>query len=164
MVDMKNEKLKFEMDFTRTIRMYYGRMQAQLAEVGLYRGQPPIMGLLYQHDGMSQKEMARALNLSPATMTVTLKRMEKAGLIEREMDEHDQRILRVHLSEQGREMWGKGAAKMRGVTDELLEGFTHEEQQQLEQYICRIAQNMERAIKKNGDESEEYADDAALGG
>ena len=48
--------------------------------------------LLYKNDGMSQKEMARALNLSPATMTVTLKRMEKAGLVLREMDEHDQRI------------------------------------------------------------------------
>ena len=42
----QDEKLKYEMEFTRVIRMYYGRMQAQLAEVGIYRGQPPIMGLL----------------------------------------------------------------------------------------------------------------------
>ena len=116
----QDEKLKYEMEFTRVIRMYYGRMQAQLAEVGIYRGQPPIMGLLYQHDGMSQKEMASALNLSPATMTVTLKRMEKAGLVCREMDEHDQRILRVHLSEQGRQMWLKSADQIRCVTEELL--------------------------------------------
>ena len=117
----QDEKLKYEMEFTRVIRMYYGRMQAQLAEVGIYRGQPPIMGLLYQHDGMSQKEMASALNLSPATMTVTLKRMEKAGLVRREMDEHDQRILRVHLSEQGKQMWLKSADQIRCVTEELLE-------------------------------------------
>ena len=123
----QDEKLKYEMEFTRVIRMYYGRMQAQLAEVGIYRGQPPIMGLLYQHDGMSQKEMASALNLSPATMTVTLKRMEKAGLVRREMDEHDQRILRVHLSEQGRQMWLKSADQIRAVTEELMEGFTPEE-------------------------------------
>ena len=85
-------------------------MQAQLAEVGLYRGQPPIMALLHKRDGMSQKEMARALNLSPATMTVTLKRMERAGLIEREMDGRDQRILRVHLSEEGKRMCEMGRA------------------------------------------------------
>ena len=88
--------------------------------MGLYRGQPPILGLLYQHDGMSQKEMAGALNLSPATMTVTLKRMEKAGLVRREMDEHDQRILRVHLSEQGRQMWLKSTEQIRAVTGELM--------------------------------------------
>ena len=146
----QDEKLKYEMEFTRVIRMYYGRMQAQLAEVGLYRGQPPILGLLYQHDGMSQKEMAGALNLSPATMTVTLKRMEKAGLVRREMDEHDQRILRVHLSEQGRQMWLKSADQIRAVTEELMEGFTPEEEQQMREYLYRIARNMERAVEKHG--------------
>ena len=146
----QDEKLKYEMEFTRVIRMYYGRMQAQLAEVGIYRGQPPIMGLLYQHDGMSQKEMASALNLSPATMTVTLKRMEKAGLVRREMDEHDQRILRVHLSEQGRQMWLKSADQIRAVTEELMEGFTPEEERQMREYLYRIARNMERAVEKHG--------------
>lgn len=79
MTKEQDDTLKYGLEFTRVIRMYYGRMQAKLAEVGLYRGQPPILGLLHQHDGMSQKEMARALNLSPATMTVTLKRMERRG-------------------------------------------------------------------------------------
>lgn len=140
--------VKFEMRFGRLIRMYYSRIQSQLAEVGLYRGQPPILMLLYKNDGMSQKEMARALNLSPATMTVTLKRMEKAGLVLREMDERDQRILRVHLSEKGREMCETGESRIGVVTAELLEGFTLEEQQQLNEYLGRIARNMERVVEK----------------
>lgn len=140
--------VKFEMRFGRLIRMYYSRIQSQLVEVGLYRGQPPILMLLYKNDGMSQKEMARALNLSPATMTVTLKRMEKAGLVLREMDEHDQRILRVHLSEKGREMCETGESRIGVVTAELLEGFTLEEQQQLNEYLGRIARNMERVVEK----------------
>lgn len=140
--------VKFEMRFGRLIRMYYSRIQSQLAEVGLYRGQLPILMLLYKNDGMSQKEMARALNLSPATMTVTLKRMEKAGLVLREMDEHDQRILRVHLSEKGREMCETGESRIGVVTAELLEGFTLEEQQQLNEYLGRIARNMERVVEK----------------
>ena len=140
--------VKFEMRFGRLIRIYYSRIQSQLAEVGLYRGQPPILMLLYKNDGMSQKEMARALNLSPATMTVTLKRMKKAGLVLREMDEHDQRILRVHLSEKGREMCEIGESRIGVVTAELLEGFTLEEQQQLNEYLGRIARNMERVVEK----------------
>lgn len=135
--------VKFEMRFGRLIRMYYSRIQSQLAEVGLYRGQPPILMLLYKNDGMSQKEMARALNLSPATMTVTLKRMEKAGLVLREMDEHDQRIL-----QKGREMCETGESSIGVVTAELLEGFTLEEQQQLNEYLGRIARNMERVVEK----------------
>ena len=145
--------VKFEMRFGRLIRMYYSRIQSQLAEVGLYRGQPPILMLLYKNDGMSQKEMARALNLSPATMTVTLKRMEKAGLVLREMDEHDQRILRVHLSEKGREMCETGESRIGVVTAELLEGFTLEEQQQLNEYLGRIARNMERVVEKEPEQA-----------
>ena len=141
---MDNKQAAFEVEFARVIRMYYGRMQTQLAEVGLFRGQPPIMALLHRHDGMSQKEMARALNLSPATMTVTLKRMEKAGLIVREMDEHDQRILRVHLSEQGRAMCEKGEQQVSHVNAELLDGFSPEEQAQFCEYMRRVARNMER--------------------
>lgn len=147
-------RMKFEMRFGRLIRMYYSRIQSQLAEVGLYRGQPPILMLLYKNDGMSQKEMARALNLSPATMTVTLKRMEKAGLVLREMDEHDQRILRVHLSEKGREMCEAGESRFGVVTAELLDGFTLEEQQQLNEYLGRIAHNMERVVEKEPAEDE----------
>ena len=150
MTKEQDDTLKYGLEFTRVIRMYYGRMQAKLAEVGLYRGQPPILGLLHQHDGMSQKEMARALNLSPATMTVTLKRMEKAGLVRREMDEHDQRILRVHLSEQGKQMWIKSSEELRSVTEELMEGITPEERKQMQGYLRRIARNMERAVEKHG--------------
>ena len=130
--------MQFEVEFARVVRLYYSRMQAQLAEVGLYRGQPPIMALLHKRDGMSQKEMARALNLSPATMTVTLKRMERAGLIEREMDGRDQRILRVHLSEEGKRM----------CAAELLDGFSAEERAQFEEYMRRVARNMVRALRE----------------
>lgn len=143
---MDNNQSKFEVEFTRVIRMYYGRMQAQLAEVGLFRGQPPIMALLSKCDGLSQKELAQALHLSPATMTVTLKRMEKAGLIHRETDEHDQRILRVHLSEQGKLMFKKGEQQVNSVTSELLEGFSDNEQAMFYEYLHRVAQNMARVV------------------
>lgn len=140
--------MQFEVEFARVVRLYYSRMQAQLAEVGLYRGQPPIMALLHKRDGMSQKEMARALNLSPATMTVTLKRMERAGLIEREMDGRDQRILRVHLSEEGKRMCEMGERQVGRVAAELLDGFSAEERAQFEEYMRRVARNMERAMRE----------------
>ena len=153
---MKEDMIRFRLEFAKVTRMYYGRMQAMLAEVGLNRGQPPIMGLLSQNGGMSQKEMAHALNLSPATMTVALKRMEKAGLVSREMDENDQRILRVNLSEQGREMCVKGDEISDRVTAELLDGFSKEEQEQLHEYMCRIVQNMEKVVKKDGKSADGY--------
>ena len=148
---MDRKRMEFDVEFAKLIRLYYTRMQNKLAQVGLYRGQPPILGLLSKYDGMSQKDMAAALNLSPATMTVTLKRMEKAGLIVREMDPHDQRILRVHLSEQGKEMCQKGEEQCAVVSEELLAGFSEEEQEQLGEYLRRIAQNMENVVRNENE-------------
>lgn len=148
---MDSNRIRFDVEFAKVIRLYYARMQEKLTQVGLYRGQAPIMGLLSSYDGMSQKEMAHALNLSPATMTVTLKRMEKAGLIEREMDAKDQRILRVHLSEQGKAMCKKGEEQCRIVSEELLNGFTEEEQKQLREFMHRIAHNMELVVRKDSE-------------
>ena len=159
---MQENRIRFDVEFAKVIRLYYARMQEKLAQVGLYRGQAPIMGLLSSYDGMSQKEMAQALNLSPATMTVTLKRMEKAGLIVREMDERDQRVLRVHLSEQGKEMCKKGEEQCLIVSEELLEGFTEQEAAQLRAYMERIARNMEAVVRKDG--SANSADEEFIGG
>lgn len=146
---MDKDCIRFDVEFAKVIRLYYARMQEKLAQVGLYRGQAPIMGLINTYDGMSQKEMAQALNLSPATVTVTLKRMEKAGLIVREMDTKDQRILRVHLSEQGKAMCQKGEEQCRNVSEELLNGFTEQEAAQLRGYLQRIAENMEAVVRKD---------------
>ena len=48
---------------------------------------------LYKKDGQSQKDLAKQLNINPATITVMLTRMEKAGLLERRKDPDDQRVV-----------------------------------------------------------------------
>ena len=140
--------MQFEVEFARVVRLYYSRMQAQLAEVGLYRGQPPIMALLHKRDGMSQKEMARALNLSPATMTVTLKRMERAGLIEREMDGRTSASCAYTSPRRGSACARWGERQVGRVAAELLDGFSAEERAQFEEYMRRVARNMERALRE----------------
>ena len=101
-----------------------------------------------RHSGYGFPPKRTVINLSPATMTVTLKRMERAGLIEREMDGRDQRILRVHLSEEGKRMCEMGERQVGRVAAELLDGFSAEERAQFEEYMRRVAQNMERALRE----------------
>ena len=133
-------------------RVYRRRFQLSemfLEKIGVGPGQVPILSQLHYHGELTQRELAEHTHVTAATISGTLKRMEKAGLVRREMDEHDQRILRVHLSEQGRQMWLKSTEQIRAVTGELMEGFSAEERQQMHEYLCRIAKNMERAVEKH---------------
>ncbi len=120
-------------------------MHHLLAEIGLYPGQPPLLFILNKENGLSQKELAAKLKIKPATLTVMLGRMEKAGLVDRSQDEADQRISRVHITEQGREVYQSAAAVMRQLDAGMFIGFDEEERKILRLFLERIKVNLKEA-------------------
>ena len=97
---------------------------------------------------LSQGDIAKRLQLSPATVTASLRPLEKLGLIERKPDEKDLRINRVTITEEGRRM----ANRCRELMDELEEatfrGFSEEELRQLTGYFRRMCNNLD-ALSQN---------------
>lgn len=59
----------------QVIRLHRARVHKLFGKLGLYRGQPPILFILWEEDGRTQKEIADRLHLKPATITDGLKRM-----------------------------------------------------------------------------------------
>ena len=74
-----------------------------------------------------------------------LGRMEKAGLVDRSQDEADQRISRVHITEQGREVYQSAAAVMRQLDAGMFIGFDEEERKILRLFLERIKVNLKEA-------------------
>ena len=81
--------------------LHHTRAHHLFETLGLYRGQPPVLFELWEQEGLTQKELAVRLGVTPATITKMLQRMEKAGFIQRKQDSGDQRISRVYLTEAG---------------------------------------------------------------
>ena len=75
-----------------------------LDPMGLTYPQYLVMLLLWERDGRSVNEIARPLHLDSGTLTPLLKRMEKAGLVTRQRDTKDERIMRIHLTDHGRSL------------------------------------------------------------
>lgn len=59
---------------------------------------------LYRHEGISQQELARKLLVGRSNMSMLLPQMEKRGLISRRDDPKDKRVLRLFLTEKGRDV------------------------------------------------------------
>ena len=77
-------------------------MMRLLADYGIHFGQPPLLVTLKKQGGSgNQSDLAKALNVSPAAIAVSLKRMEKAGMVRRITDPEDLRSNRVELTESG---------------------------------------------------------------
>lgn len=86
---------------TNTIVQSY---RPKLAKVGLTYSQYLVMLSLWQHGKMRAGDVAAQIGLEPATVTPMLKRMEAAGMIQRQRSDIDGRILEISLTEHGEEL------------------------------------------------------------
>lgn len=61
-----------------------------------------VMVALWEFEPLSVKELSKMLQLEPPTVSPVLKRLQSAGLVERQRDTTDERSLRLTLTPQGR--------------------------------------------------------------
>ena len=139
-------------------RRHFQALQAGAEERGLGSGQIPVLMELKKWGGLSQRELAEKTRVTPATMSGTLKRMEKAGYICRAADEKDARISRVRLTEEGLRQCESATNAFDALCIRMLEGLTEGEQAQLDGLLTRLQKNLDggdcrRESSKKGVES-----------
>ena len=123
-------------------RAHHARARALLDEIGLYRGQQFVLCALWKEEGLTHSDLADRLHVHPATVTNALKRMERAGFLERRPDPEDQRVSRVYLTEAGREIRGSVERVWSQLEEQTVEGFNDEEQAALERLLERVYENL----------------------
>lgn len=144
MEDFKKDSLYHV--FSQVMKLHFHRAHSLLNTVDIYPGQPPMLFALHIKDGQSQKELAERLKIKPATITVMLKRMENAGLLERRPDENDQRISRVYFTDKGKEAYEKVHGLMKIIEAECFENFTIEEKILLKRLLMQMKDNLEDKV------------------
>jgi MarR family transcriptional regulator, organic hydroperoxide resistance regulator len=137
-------KDSLEFSLAQVIKTHHNRAQMLLGKLGLYPGQPPILFMLWETDGRTQKEFADKLRLAPATITIMLKRMEKAGLIIRKEDPEDLRVSRVFLTAAGKKIRLKVEDALRTLNDHCFEGFSTEERVLLRRFLVHMFENLSK--------------------
>ncbi|MEE3624173.1 MarR family transcriptional regulator [Nitrospirillum sp. BR 11752] len=73
-----------------------------LDRLGLTYPQYLVMLVLWSGDGLTVKAIGEQLDLDSGTLTPLLKRLEAAGLVSRQRDPQNERLVRVTLTEAGR--------------------------------------------------------------
>ncbi|WP_342624716.1 MarR family transcriptional regulator [Pseudomonas alkylphenolica] len=73
-----------------------------LQQLGLTYPQYLAMLVLWEQDGLTVGEISQHLLTDPGSLTPLLKRLEAEGLLKRTRSREDERVVLVHLSEQGR--------------------------------------------------------------
>ncbi len=124
-------------------RVYFDCARIRLGnDMSVHPRQGPIMGLLLHNDGLSQADLMRRLNVTAATVAVSISRLEKLGYVRRERNERNQRANVLMLTEMGRAEARKLEAALREVQNVALDGFTEDELQSIEAYCGRMTKNL----------------------
>jgi len=110
--------------------------------VDVRRGQASVLCKLFAEDGVSQSEIAQQLSLQGATVTDMLQRMEEAGLVTRRRDPDDNRLVRVYLTEAGREKEQAIISQFKELENAVFSGFDASEQSLMRQMLNRMLTNM----------------------
>ncbi|MBO5065837.1 MAG: MarR family transcriptional regulator [Clostridia bacterium] len=119
------------------------RISKSASKVGLYFGQPRILEFIIENTDCTQKAVAKAMHISPASAAVTLKRLEKAGFITRRIDTADSRKNHLAVTQKGVDAL-KEFRKICDTTDEdMFKGFTDEERETLHRLLTRLHKNLD---------------------
>lgn len=130
----------------RTSRRRFHLCELRLEQLGVGPGQMPVLGELDRHGRLTQRELAEHTHVTAATISGTLKRMERAGLVKRSSDEADARVSIVELTEKGTECSQEALRLFTQTDTSMLEGFTLEEMSQLLSFMTRISENLQRSL------------------
>lgn len=124
-------------------------MVRRFAEQGIHTSQAFALREVAHNDGITQRDLAELLNISRPTLTVTLQKMEKAGLIERRADETDSRYIRIHLTEAGATMHDRMHEIMFDVVGRTMKGISEEDLSHLERLMDQMRANITDPLETN---------------
>lgn len=123
--------------------LHHTRANQLFESLGLYRGQPRVLFALWDQEGLTQKDLADQMMITPATVTKMLQRMEKSGFITRQQDLGDQRITRVYLTEEGRQVKGQVEKVWKTMEAETFADLTTDEKVILRRFLLHIRDNLQ---------------------
>ncbi|QPC82669.1 MarR family transcriptional regulator [Phototrophicus methaneseepsis] len=124
-------------------QMYRSAVDTFMVQAGMYRGQGLLLCEIAHRDGMTQSEIADALSVQGATITNMLKRMEEANLVVRRRDEEDNRLVRVYVTDEGREIEIAIGKQLASLEDTLFAGISQADRDTFRRIIWQMVDNMD---------------------
>jgi len=106
---------------------------------------PPQWGalsLLLVHDGLTIGTMSQMRGVDAPTGTGIITRLEQNGLVERQHDREDRRVVKVYLTDEGRDISHTLTSVVEQFDQSLKRGFSEAELERLEEQLQQIIANV----------------------
>ena len=107
-----------------------------------------ILHVLWENDGISNRELSKKSGLAMSSLTTMLERMEEKKLLERRVDENDKRKILIFLTDYAKSLKSEYDEISDKMTEISFEGISDEERLAFEATLEKVLYNFERAEQK----------------
>lgn len=121
--------------------LIHKKLLSGLKDTGLSLGQPKILEYLKEHNGSSQKDIARGCHIEAGSLTSVLGRMEDKGMIERKMLNGNRRSLYVFLTEKGQKLQKIVEKEFALLEEKAFDGISEDEKEIFMDVFLKIYDN-----------------------
>lgn len=123
-------------------RLLMRQFERALRPIGFGSAYVPVVGALYEHTELTQRELLERSHIEQPTIAALLLRMERDGLVERAPHPTDGRAVNFALSAKARSRVPRMRLSMLNVAHRALDGFTDAERAAFVGYLERVADNL----------------------
>ena len=124
--------------------LLHKKLLTGLKNTDLSLGQPKILDYLKEHNGSSQKDIAKGCHIEAGSLTSVLGRMEEKGMIERKMLNGNRRSLYVFLTEKGERLQEVVEKEFASLEEKAFEGISGEEKEAFMDLFIKIYDNLNK--------------------
>ena len=140
----------------RVMRLHHKVIERRVDGLGVHHSQHRmLMRLSCTGRTASQKDIAAALDVSPACVARTLKALSAAGLIDK-TEGTDGRCREISLLPKGRKLVDDSIKTFRQIDEEMFKGISDQEIERLTDTLARLYENLSGMEK--GDPAPERSD------
>lgn len=125
----------------KTNKVLRAAAEAGMQRHGLHLGQDHLLAVLWKRDGRTPGEIAAAVNVTTPAVIKMASRMVEAGLITRQRDDHDHRLVRLWLTDTGRALQAPIEAERRLIEDKVTENLSPAEREILLSALAKVHQS-----------------------
>ncbi len=111
---------------------------AVFSKYQLHPSQGFALSTIVRFPGRSQRELADAMRIERATVTVTLQKLERGGFIRREPDPDDQRIMRIYPTQKGIDAEAYITGEMKRFHEACSKALTEDESLRMRHLLQKL--------------------------
>ncbi len=123
--------------------LFASAVYKEMDKIGIRPSYRNIMNSLCENESLTQLELVKITNLKAPTISITLRSMERDGIVSRMKNDIDRRETHVAITDKGRKIYQKMLVSIEKIQKKMTNGLTDEEIEQMSGIVKKMSDNLD---------------------